>query len=77
MSSGTSVIRAAQMFTKNGNSKNVNLPMEIAIGTGLGLAFGLMWKVRKQWSDRLNHELQAARALSQFAALLSAAALDL
>ena len=45
MSSGTSVIRAAQMFTKHGNSKNVNLPKELALGAGLGLVAGLVWKV--------------------------------
>ncbi|KAK9808434.1 hypothetical protein WJX73_004898 [Symbiochloris irregularis] len=51
MSSNTAVIRAAQMFTKNGNSKNVNLVAEIAIGSGLGLAAGLVWKTY-HWNEK-------------------------
>ena len=46
MSSGQ-VIRATQMFTKHGNSTKVSVLKEIGYGLGLGLAFGLVWKVRK------------------------------
>lgn len=43
--SSTAVIRARQVFTQHGNSKNVNLTKELAIGTGLGIFAGLIWKV--------------------------------
>jgi hypothetical protein len=33
------------MFTKNGNSKNVNLIGELVAGLTLGLGVGLIWKV--------------------------------
>ena len=41
------VIRAAQMFIKQGTgaSKGVNLKAEMAMGLGLGMAVGLTWKV--------------------------------
>jgi hypothetical protein len=45
MSNPPAVIRAAAMFTKNGNSKNVNLIGELAAGLTLGLGVGLIWKV--------------------------------
>lgn len=43
--SSTQVIKAAQMFTKNGNSKNVSVVKEIVIGLSLGLVGGVAWKV--------------------------------
>ena len=46
MSSGSQVIRATQVFTKQGKSKQVSLLREIGAGLTLGLAFGLVWKVR-------------------------------
>lgn len=45
MSSSTQVIRAAQMFTKDGHSKKVSLVREIVAGFSLGIGFGLIWKV--------------------------------
>lgn len=46
MSSGQ-VIKAAQMFKKagQGNSANVNLKYEMAMGMSLGVVAGLGWKV--------------------------------
>lgn len=46
MSSGQ-VIKAAQMFKKagQGNSANVNLKYEMAMGMSLGIVVGLGWKV--------------------------------
>lgn len=46
MSSGQ-VIKAAQMFKKagQGNSANVNLKYEMAMGMSLGVVVGLGWKV--------------------------------
>lgn len=44
--SGTQVIKAIQMFTKNGRSKQISLLREIGTGLTLGLAAGLVWKVR-------------------------------
>lgn len=35
------------MFTKDGTSKKVSLVREIATGFSLGIAFGLIWKVRR------------------------------
>ena len=35
------------MFTKAGTSKKVSLVREIATGFSLGIAFGLIWKVRR------------------------------
>ncbi len=43
--SGSQVIRATAMFTKNGKSKQVSLIREIGTGLALGLAFGFVWKV--------------------------------
>ena len=43
--SGSQVIRATQMFTKNGKSKQVSLMREIGTGLALGLAVGFVWKV--------------------------------
>lgn len=68
MSGNTSVIRAAQMFTKHGNSRNVNLPKELAIGTGLGLAAGLMWKTYHWNEKRKVEEYYASLAKMQQAA---------
>lgn len=47
MSGSSQVIRATQMFTKDGTSKKVSLVREIATGFSLGIAFGLIWKVRR------------------------------
>ena len=46
MSNGQ-VIKAAQMFLKQGTgaSKGVNLKAEMAMGLTLGVAVGLTWKV--------------------------------
>ncbi len=46
MSNGQ-VIRAAQMFVKQGAgaSKGVNLKAEMAMGLTLGIGVGLTWKV--------------------------------
>lgn len=46
MSGSSQVIRATQMFTKDGHSKKVSLVREIISGFSLGLGFGLIWKVR-------------------------------
>ena len=43
--SGKEVIRAAQMFTKNGVASKTSVVKELVIGTGLGLALGLWWQV--------------------------------
>lgn len=43
--SGKEVIRAAQMFTKNGASKKVSALKEILIAIGLGTTTGLIWQV--------------------------------
>jgi hypothetical protein len=40
------VIRAAQMFTTSGVASRTSVVKEIAIGMGLGLAFGMVWQVR-------------------------------
>jgi len=47
MSSSGQVIKAAQMFIKQGAgaSKGVNLKAEMAMGLSLGVAVGLTWKV--------------------------------
>ena len=45
MSAGSQVIRATEVFTKHGKSKQVSLLREIGAGLTLGLAFGLVWKV--------------------------------
>ena len=49
--SGSQVIRATAMFTKNGKSKQVSLIREIGTGLALGLAFGFVWKVNEPPSD--------------------------
>ena len=60
MSSGQ-VIKAAQMFKKagQGNSANVNLKYEMAMGMSLGVVDGLGWKVILVNSDtqRLEYRL--------------------
>lgn len=45
MSSGQA-IRAVQLFTKEGRSKQVNFLMELTIGLSLGIAAGATWKAR-------------------------------
>ncbi len=45
MSSGQA-IKAVEMFTKNGASKNVSVVREVVIGLTIGLGFGALWKVR-------------------------------
>lgn len=47
MSSNGQVIKAAQMFIKQGAgaSKGVNLKAEMMYGLALGLGCGLVWKV--------------------------------
>ena len=47
MSSGGQVIRATQMFLKQGAgaSKGVNLKAELLYGTTLGIGVGIVWKV--------------------------------
>ena len=45
MSGSTQVIRATQMFTKDGASKKVSLVREMITGFSLGIGFGLIWKV--------------------------------
>ena len=45
MSGSSQVIRATQMFTKDGYSKKVSLVREIVTGFSLGIGFGLIWKV--------------------------------
>ena len=45
MSGSTQVIRATQMFTKDGHSKKVSLVREMITGFSLGIGFGLIWKV--------------------------------
>lgn len=42
---GKEVIRAAQMFTKNGAASRTSVVKEIVIGSALGLGFGLWWQV--------------------------------
>jgi hypothetical protein len=42
---GKEVIRAAQMFTKNGVGSRTSVVKEIVIGSALGLGFGLWWQV--------------------------------
>ena len=44
--SGKAVIKAAQMFTTTGQASKVSAVREIAIGTVLGVGFGLLWQVR-------------------------------
>jgi hypothetical protein len=34
------------MFTKHGQASKISVTKEIAIGMGLGLCFGLVWKVK-------------------------------
>ena len=48
---GGQVIRATQMFTKHGQSTKVSVLKEIGMGLSLGLAFGLVWKVRSCTQD--------------------------
>ena len=69
MSSGGQVIRATQMFLKQGEgaSKSMNLKAELIYGTTLGLAVGLTWKVRHrllQWQCRIDciHEAMSRSA---------------
>jgi len=45
MSSGQA-LKAVEMFTKNGASKNVSVVREVVIGLTIGLGFGALWKVR-------------------------------
>lgn len=47
MSANGQVIRAAQMFVKQGEgaSKTFNLKAEVLYGTTLGIGVGLTWKV--------------------------------
>ena len=45
MSSGQA-IKAVEMVTKNGASKNVSVVREVVIGLTIGLGFGALWKVR-------------------------------
>ena len=47
MASNGQVIKAAQMFLKQGAgaSKNVNLKAEMMYGLTLGIGVGLVWKV--------------------------------
>ena len=47
MSSGQA-IKAVEMFTKNGASKNVSVAREVVIGLTIGLGFGALWKVRPE-----------------------------
>jgi hypothetical protein len=42
---GKEVIRAAQMFTKNGVGSRTSVVKEIVLGSALGLGFGLWWQV--------------------------------
>lgn len=42
---GKEVIRAAQMFTKNGAGSRTSIVKEIVLGSALGLGFGLLWQV--------------------------------
>ncbi|KAL3148381.1 hypothetical protein ABBQ38_013837 [Trebouxia sp. C0009 RCD-2024] len=53
MSSNGQVIKAAQMFLKQGAgaSKNVNLKAEMMYGLTLGIAVGLTWKVY-HWNEK-------------------------
>lgn len=43
--------RSSKVYTKQGNSQNVNLLMEIGIASALGLVAGGMWKV-SHWNSR-------------------------
>lgn len=55
MATGPAASRAAmvakEVYTKQGNSQNVNLLMEIGIASALGLVAGGMWKV-SHWNSR-------------------------
>ncbi|CAL5227895.1 g10936 [Coccomyxa viridis] len=55
MSGSSQVIRATQMFTKDGNSKKVSLVREIVTGFSLGMGFGLIWKTY-HWNEKRKTE---------------------
>jgi hypothetical protein len=67
MSSGQA-IKAVEMFTKHGASKNVSVVREVVIGLTIGLGFGALWKVRPD-TPRVP-PLRFADVLAQLAACL-------